>query len=68
MMDLKLEVVVLPVSDVDKAKHFYETGLACREDADLGWARTSDRADDAARIVVLYPLRRRSDVGQTGLG
>jgi catechol 2,3-dioxygenase-like lactoylglutathione lyase family enzyme len=34
-MDLKLEVVVLPVSDVDKAKHFYETGLACREDADL---------------------------------
>jgi catechol 2,3-dioxygenase-like lactoylglutathione lyase family enzyme len=37
-MDLKLEVVVLPVSDVDKAKQFYETGLACREDADIAGA------------------------------
>jgi len=35
-MDLKLEVVVLPVSDVDKAKQFYGTALACREDADAG--------------------------------
>jgi catechol 2,3-dioxygenase-like lactoylglutathione lyase family enzyme len=35
-MELKLEVVIIPVSDVDKAKEFYGTGLACREDADLG--------------------------------
>jgi catechol 2,3-dioxygenase-like lactoylglutathione lyase family enzyme len=35
-MDLKLEVVVIPVSDVDEAKHFYGTALACREDADAG--------------------------------
>ena len=35
-MDLKLEVVVIPVSDVDKAKEFYGTALACREDADSG--------------------------------
>ena len=34
-MDLRLEVVILPVTDVDKAKHFYETGLDCRLDADV---------------------------------
>ena len=33
-MDVKLEVVVLPVSDVDRAKRFYE-GLGWREDADI---------------------------------
>jgi catechol 2,3-dioxygenase-like lactoylglutathione lyase family enzyme len=35
MADLKLEVVVLPVADVDRAKAFYE-GLGWRLDADLG--------------------------------
>jgi catechol 2,3-dioxygenase-like lactoylglutathione lyase family enzyme len=38
-MDMKLEVVVLPVSDVDRAKQFYEK-LGWRLDADL----TIDRA------------------------
>jgi catechol 2,3-dioxygenase-like lactoylglutathione lyase family enzyme len=33
-MDYKLEVVVIPVSDVDKAKDFY-TGLGWRLDADF---------------------------------
>jgi len=33
-MDMKLEVVVLPVSDVDRAKEFYE-GLGWRLDADF---------------------------------
>ena len=33
-MDLKLEVVMLPVSDVDRAKRFYQ-GLGWREDADI---------------------------------
>ena len=33
-MDIKLEVVVLPVSDVDRAKQFY-TALGWREDIDL---------------------------------
>jgi catechol 2,3-dioxygenase-like lactoylglutathione lyase family enzyme len=33
-MDTKLEVVVLPVSDVDRAKQFY-TGLGWREDGDF---------------------------------
>ena len=33
-MELKLEVVILPVSDVDRAKQFYK-GLGWREDADI---------------------------------
>jgi catechol 2,3-dioxygenase-like lactoylglutathione lyase family enzyme len=33
-VDYKLEVVVVPVSDVDKAKHFYQ-GLGWRLDADF---------------------------------
>ncbi len=33
-MDLKREVVILPVSDVDRAKQFYK-GLGWREDADI---------------------------------
>jgi catechol 2,3-dioxygenase-like lactoylglutathione lyase family enzyme len=33
-MDMKLEVVVMPVSDVDRAKAFYKE-LGWREDADL---------------------------------
>jgi catechol 2,3-dioxygenase-like lactoylglutathione lyase family enzyme len=33
-MDLKLEVVILPVGDVDRAKQFY-AALGWREDADL---------------------------------
>ncbi len=35
MRELSLEVVVVPVSDVDKAKAFYETNLGCRLDADF---------------------------------
>ena len=33
-IDMKLEVVVLPVADVDRAKHFY-TSLGWRLDADF---------------------------------
>ena len=33
-LDMKLEVVVIPVSDVDRAKHFY-AGLGWRLDADF---------------------------------
>ena len=36
-LDLKLEVVVLPVSDVDRSKRFYE-GLGWRLDADFAGA------------------------------
>jgi len=45
--DMKLEVVVIPVSDVDRAKDFY-TGLGWRLDADIS-------AGDAFRIVQLTP-------------
>ena len=34
-MDMKLEVVILPVSDVDRAKRFYEQ-IGWRLDADFG--------------------------------
>lgn len=33
-VDMKLEVVVIPVSDVDRAKRFYQ-GLGWREDVDI---------------------------------
>ena len=39
-VDLKLEVVTIPVSDVDRAKQFYES-LGWRLDADFSKAATS---------------------------
>ncbi len=47
MVDLKLEVVTLPVSDVDRAKSFYE-GLGWRLDADL-------TPSDDVRVVQFTP-------------
>jgi catechol 2,3-dioxygenase-like lactoylglutathione lyase family enzyme len=45
--DMKLEAVVIPVSDVDRAKGFY---------VGLGWRLDADFADDAGfRIVQLTP-------------
>jgi catechol 2,3-dioxygenase-like lactoylglutathione lyase family enzyme len=46
-VDMKLEVVVIPVADVDRAKRFY-TGLGWRLDIDYV-------KDDAFRIVQLTP-------------
>ncbi|MER8071178.1 VOC family protein [Streptomyces sp. NPDC094034] len=46
-MDMKLELVVVPVSDVDRAKDFY-TGLGWRLDADLAPA-------DRFRVVQMTP-------------
>ena len=46
-MDTKLEVVVLPVSDVDRAKQFYQT-LGWREDADFV-------VDENFRVVQMTP-------------
>jgi catechol 2,3-dioxygenase-like lactoylglutathione lyase family enzyme len=46
-IDLKLEVVVIPVSDVDRAKEFY---------ARLGWRLDADfRFDNGFRIVQITP-------------
>jgi catechol 2,3-dioxygenase-like lactoylglutathione lyase family enzyme len=46
-VDFKLEVVVLPVTDVDRTKHFYKT-LGWREDADFVLS-------DGGRIVQFTP-------------
>ncbi len=46
-MDMKLEVVVIPVADVDRAKSFY---------ASLGWRLDADFAGaDGFRVVQLTP-------------
>jgi len=46
-VDLKLEVVVIPVSDVDRAKAFYQR---------LGWRLDADyQSDDGFRIVQVTP-------------
>lgn len=46
-MDLKLEVVVIPVADVDRSKAFY-AGLGFRVDADF-------RTDKGLRVVQVTP-------------
>jgi len=45
-MDMKLEVVVIPVADVERAKHFY---------AHLGWRFDADIARGAFRVVQFTP-------------
>jgi len=46
-IDMKLEVVVIPVSDVDRAKRFY---------SDLGWRFDIDYADgDKYRVIQFTP-------------
>jgi catechol 2,3-dioxygenase-like lactoylglutathione lyase family enzyme len=47
-MDLKLEVVVIPVSDVDRSKQFYEEELGFTLDVD-------HRAGETFRVVQLTP-------------
>src|SRR4029453_17138886 len=53
-VDLKLEVVVLPVSDVDRSKRFYE-GLGWRVDADFPGV-------DGFRVVQMTPPGARSSL------
>src|SRR5215813_13477260 len=45
-VDMKLEVVVIAVTDVDRAKAFYE---------ELGWRLDADLGDEAFRIVQCTP-------------
>ena len=46
-IDMKLEVVTLPVSDVDRAKSFYQS---------LGWRLDADIAvGDAFRVIQFTP-------------
>ena len=53
--DMSLEVVVIPVSDVDRAKHFYETTLGFRLHADFP-------GDDGFRIVQVTPPGSRCSI------
>ena len=67
-VDMKLEAVVIPVSDVDRAKEFYE-GLGWRLDADFAF-------DNGFRVVqftppglgVLGPVRHEHHFGRARLG
>jgi len=53
-IDMKLEVVTLPVSDVDRAKRFYKS---------LGWRLDADIAvGDAFRVVQLTPTQSACSV------
>jgi len=54
-MDLRLEVAVLPVTDVDRAKAFY-AGLGWREDADIV-------AGESFRIVQFTPPGSGCSIG-----
>ncbi|HEY0849299.1 MAG TPA: VOC family protein, partial [Bradyrhizobium sp.] len=45
-VDAKLEVVVIPVSDVDRAKTFY---------ASLGWRLDADFAGEGWRVIQFTP-------------
>src|SRR5215475_686744 len=45
-VDMKLEIVVIPVSDVDRAKEFY---------AKLGWRLDADFAGEDWRVIQFTP-------------
>ena len=46
MVDMKFEVVVIPVSDVDRAKRFY---------GELGWRLDADFTGEAWRVIQFTP-------------
>jgi len=58
--ELRLEVVVLPVSDVDRAKRFYQ---------DLGWRLDADlaRGDDFRVVQLTPPGSQASIIFGTGI-
>lgn len=53
-MDMKLEVIIIPVSDVDRAKKFYEN---------LGWRVDGDFvANEKLRVVQFTPPRSQASI------
>ena len=52
-MNFKLEVIIIPVSDVDRAKRFYEN---------LGWRLDADFANDDFRVVQLTPPNSEASI------
>jgi catechol 2,3-dioxygenase-like lactoylglutathione lyase family enzyme len=57
-VDMKLEAVVIPVADLDRAKEFYES---------LGWRLDADIGDGDLRVVQLTPPRSPCSI-QFGTG
>ena len=55
-MDLKLELVMIPVSDVDRAKTFYNEMVGFSEDVDT-------RVSDEMRVVQLTPPGSACSIG-----
>ena len=55
-MDMKLELVPVPVTDVDRAKAFYVDGLGFVEDVDV-------RPFDGVRVVQLTPPGSACSIG-----
>ncbi len=53
-MDWKLELVPIPVSDVDRAKAFYAEKVGFNVDLDVN-ADTDDRVSGVKRVVQLTP-------------
>jgi predicted enzyme related to lactoylglutathione lyase len=53
-MDWKLELVPIPVSDVDRAKAFYAEKVGFNVDLDVS-AETDQRVTDERRVVQLTP-------------
>ena len=53
-VDLKLEVVTIPVSDVDRAKTFYAQKVGFNVDHDVNGS-TDHRVSDEMRVVQLTP-------------
>ena len=67
-VDLKLEAVVIPVADVDRAKAFYAE-LGWRLDADFAVRqRLPGRPVHAAGLAVLGPVRHEHHAGRARLG
>ena len=64
---MKLEVVVIGVSDVDRAKTFYEK-LGWRLDADFAKARFPRYAIHTTQFRMLDHLRQGSNVAETRRG
>src|SRR5215475_3808715 len=53
-MNFKLEVIIIPVSDVDRAKRFYES---------LGWRLDGDFVvDEKLRVVQFTPPRSEASI------
>jgi predicted enzyme related to lactoylglutathione lyase len=52
-MDTRLEVIVIPVRDVDRSAHFYKT---------LGWRLDADLTVDDLRVVQLTPPGSQTSV------